>query len=107
MGVGVGGVLEGIGIRRITQNFARAKLDGAFVGTDVEAVSMTHALLAKDGLYVGGSAGLNVVGAVKLAQQLGPGHTIATVLCDGGQRYQTRIFNDAWLREKGLPVLAT
>jgi len=98
-------VLEGIGIRRVTKNFARAKLDGAFVGTDREAVAMTHELLAKDGLYVGGSAGLNVVGAVKLAEKLGPGHTIATILCDGGQRYQSRLFDAAWLREKGLPSL--
>ena len=63
---------------------------------------MAHELLAKDGLYVGGSAALNVVGAVKVAKLLGPGHTIATILCDGGQRYQARLFNDAWLRERNL-----
>ncbi len=99
-------VLEGIGIRRITANFARAKLDGAFAGTDVEAVAMAHALLKDDGLFVGGTAGLNCVGAVKLAEKLGPGKTIVTILCDGGQRYQARLFNDAWLAEKKLPRLA-
>ena len=90
--------LEGIGIRRITANFARAKLDGAFRGTDAEATEMAHWLLRKDGLFVGGSSGLNVVGAVKLARKLGAGKTIVTLLTDGGSRYQSRLFNDEWLR---------
>jgi cysteine synthase A len=94
--------LEGIGIRRITANFARAKLDGAFRGTDVEATEMVHFLLKNDGLFVGGSAGLNCCGAVKLARKLGPGKTIVTILCDGANRYQSRLFNDEWLREKGV-----
>ena len=100
-------VLEGIGIRRITANFARAKLAGAFVGTDREAVEMAHWLLAHDGLFVGGSAALGCVGAVKLARRLGPGATIATILCDGGSRYASRLFAPAWLEEKGLTPRAT
>jgi cysteine synthase len=95
-------LLEGIGIRRITKNFARAKLDGAFRGTDAEAVEMAHFLLRHDGLFVGGSAGLNCVGAVKLARKLGPGKVIATILCDGAGRSQSRLFNDEWLREKNV-----
>jgi cysteine synthase A len=95
-------VLEGIGIRRITQNFAAAVLDGAFLGTDREAVAMAQFLLRREGLYLGGSAALNAVGAVKLARLLGPGHTIVTILCDGGGRYQSRFFREAWLREKNL-----
>jgi cysteine synthase A len=95
---------EGIGIRRITANFARARLDGAFFGTDHETIEMVYWLLAKDGIYVGGSAALNCVGAVKLARKLGPGHTIATVLCDGASRYQSRLFNPEWLEEKDLTV---
>ena len=97
-------ITEGIGIRRITSNFARAKLDGAFFGSDQETVDMVYWLLAKDGLFVGGSAALNCVGAVKLARTLGPGHTIATVLCDGASRYQSRLFNAEWLEEKDLKI---
>ena len=93
-----GSFLEGIGIRRITANFQRAKLDGAFRGTDAESTEMVHWLLRKDGLFVGGSAGLNVVGAVKLARKLGRGKTIVTILADGANRYQSRLFNDEWLR---------
>jgi cysteine synthase A len=89
--------LEGIGIRRITANFARAKLDGAFRGSDAESVEMVHWLLRKDGLFVGGSSGLNCVGAVKLARKLGRGKTIVTILADGAQRAQSRLFNDEWL----------
>jgi cysteine synthase A len=94
--------LEGIGIRRITANFAYGQLDGAFRGSDAEAVAMVYWLLKKDGLFVGGSAALNCVGAVKLARKLGPGHTIATILCDGASRYQTRLFNKDWLASKGV-----
>jgi cysteine synthase A len=100
-------VLEGIGIRRITANFAQAKLAGAFAGTDREAVEMVHWLLAKDGLFVGGSAALGCVGAVKLARRLGPGKTIATMLCDGASRYASRLFAPGWLEEKGLTPKAT
>ena len=65
---------------------------------------MAHWLLRNDGLFVGGSAGLNCVGAVKLARLLGPGRTIVTILCDGAARYQSRLFNDAWLKEKGVTL---
>jgi cysteine synthase A len=102
-----GSVLEGIGIRRITKNFGRSKLAGAFLGTDREAVEMAHWLLKNDGLFVGGSAALNCVGAVKLARKLGPGATVATILCDGAQRYASRLFNGEWLAEKGLVPGAT
>ncbi len=99
-------ILEGIGIRRITHNFAQARLDGAFVGTDRESVEMVHYLLAHDGIFVGGSAALNCVGAVKLARRLGPGHTIVTILADGAGRYASRLFSDAWLAEKNLTPTA-
>ncbi|MEZ4403283.1 MAG: cysteine synthase A [Kofleriaceae bacterium] len=100
-------ILEGIGIRRVTANFAGARLDGAFAGTDHEAVEMVHWLLARDGLFVGGSAALGCVGAVKLARALGRGATVATILCDGAQRYASRLFSDAWLADKGLTPRAT
>ena len=100
-------ILEGIGIRRITKNFAGAKLAGAFAGLDREAVEMVHWLLARDGLFVGGSAALGCVGAVKLARRLPPGSTIVTILCDGAQRYASRLFSDAWLAEKQLTPTAT
>ncbi len=97
-----GSFTEGIGIRRITANFARAKLDQAFFGTDEESIEMVYWLLAKDGLFVGGSAALNCVGAVKLARVLGPGKTIVTILCDGAGRSQSKLFNTEWLSEKGF-----
>jgi cysteine synthase A len=99
-------ITEGIGINRATANFNRAKLDGAFQGTDQQVIEMAHYLLKHDGLFVGSSAALNAVGAVKLARKLGQGHTIATILCDGGGRYQSRMFNPQWLTEKGLLPVA-
>jgi cysteine synthase len=95
-------IMEGIGIRRITRNFAEAQLDGAFTGTDREAVVMAHRMLREEGLFLGGSAALNCVGAVKLAEKLGPGHTVATILCDGGGRYQNRLYHAPWLQERGF-----
>ncbi|MFO0667608.1 MAG: cysteine synthase A [Polyangiaceae bacterium] len=95
-------VLEGIGIRRVTKNFAEASLDGAFRGSDREAIAMARYLMDHEGLYLGGSAALNCVGAVKLARLLGKGQTIATVLCDGGARYASRLWNEVWLKEKNL-----
>jgi cysteine synthase A len=79
--------IEGIGIGRITNNFKQAKLDKAMQCSDTEAMEMAYYLMRNDGLFVGPSAALNVCGAVKLARELGPGHTIVTVLCDGGERY--------------------
>lgn len=95
-------VLEGIGIRRVTKNFAEASIDGAFRGSDREAIAMARYLMDHEGLYLGGSAALNCVGAVKLARVMGKGQTIATVLCDGGARYASRLWNEAWLSEKNL-----
>jgi len=95
-------ITEGIGIMRLTANFHRAKLDGAMQGTDREVIEMAHFLLKREGLFVGSSAALNVVGAVRLAQKLGSGKTIVTILCDGGGRYQSRMFNPEWLSQKGL-----
>ena len=99
-------ITEGIGINRATANFNRARLDGAFQGTDQQVIEMAQYLLKHDGLFVGSSAALNVVGAVKLARKLGKGHTIATILCDGGGRYQSRMYNPQWLAEKGLTPIA-
>jgi len=99
-------ITEGIGINRATANFNRARLDGAFQGTDQQVIEMAQYLLKHDGLFVGSSAALNVVGAVKLARKLGKGHTIATILCDGGGRYQSRMYNPEWLAEKGLIPVA-
>jgi cysteine synthase A len=95
-------ITEGIGINRGTANFYRAKLDGAFQGSDLDAIEMAHYLLKHDGLFLGSSAALNVVGAVKLAKKLGKGKIIVTILCDGGGRYQSRMFNNQWLAEKQL-----
>ncbi|GBO56340.1 cysteine synthase [Pseudanabaena sp. lw0831] len=95
-------ITEGIGINRATANFNRARLDGAFQGTDQQVIEMSQYLLKHDGLFIGSSAALNAVGAVKLARKLGKGHTIATILCDGGGRYQSRMYNPEWLAEKGL-----
>ncbi|MBD2177387.1 cysteine synthase A [Pseudanabaena sp. FACHB-1998] len=99
-------ITEGIGINRATANFNRARLDGAFRGTDQQVIEMSQYLLKHDGLFIGSSAALNVVGAVKLARKLGKGHTIATILCDGGGRYQSRMYNPIWLAEKGLTPVA-
>lgn len=97
-------VIEGIGIGRITANFAAVvdKIDGAFYGTDREAVEMAYYLLHREGLYIGPSAALNIVGAVKLARKLGPGKTVVSVICDGGDRYKTKLFNETWLKENNL-----
>ena len=98
-------ITEGIGNDRITANFGAAMaagLDGALLATDREAVEMAYHLLQKEGLCVGPSAALNVVGAVKLARKLGPGKTVVTVLCDGGERYRSKLWNAEWLRQKGL-----
>ena len=71
---------------------------------DQECLDVVYQLLRKDGLFMGGSVGINVAAAVRLAKQMGPGHTIVTILCDGGARYQSRIFNAAWLATKGLVI---
>lgn len=95
-------ITEGIGLNRLTQNFSRARIDGAFKGSDAEAVEMAQYLLCNDGLFVGSSAAMNCVGAVKAARQLGPGHTIVTVLCDGGHRHLSKFHSPRFLEEWGL-----
>jgi cysteine synthase len=95
-------VTEGIGSSRITSNMAGAPTDDAIQVPDAEAIRVVYQLLHQDGLFVGGSVGINVGAALALAKQLGPGHTIVTVLCDGGSRYQSKLFNRDWLASKGL-----
>ncbi len=95
-------ITEGIGNSRITANMAGAPIDDAILVDDQEALRVIYQLLKKDGLFMGGSVGINVGAAVALAKQMGPGHTIVTVLCDGGARYQSRLFNSEWLATKGL-----
>jgi cysteine synthase A len=97
-------ITEGIGQGRITKNLEGAPIDTAFQIPDAEAVPIVFDLLEHEGLCLGGSSGINVAGAVRLARELGPGHTIVTVLCDYGTRYQSKLFNPAFLREKHLPV---
>jgi len=99
-------ITEGIGQGRITANLEGAPIDWAQQVTDEEAVTEVFRLLKEEGLVLGGSSGINVVGAIKLAKALGPGHTIVTILCDSGTRYQSKLFNPAFLREKNLPVPA-
>jgi cysteine synthase A len=95
-------ITEGIGNSRITANLENVPMDDALQITDLECVKMVYHLLRREGLFLGSSTGINVAAAVQLAQQLGPGHRIVTILCDGGARYQSRLFNPTWLREKGL-----
>ena len=97
-------IVEGIGINHVTDNVAQAKVDAAFCITDQEALPIIFSLLQDEGLCLGGSSGTNLAGAVRLAQQLGPGHTIVTILCDYGNRYQSKLFNPVFLENKGLPV---
>jgi len=97
-------ITEGIGQGRITSNLKDAPVDEAFQIPDAETVAMVFDIFEHEGLCLGSSSGINLVGAVRLAKQLGPGHTIVTVLADYGTRYQSRLFNPAFLREKGLAV---
>jgi len=97
-------ITEGIGQGRITKNLEGAPIDVAYQIPDAEAVPIVFDLLEHEGLCLGGSTGINIAGAVRLAKELGPGHTIVTVLCDYGTRYQSKLFNPAFLREKKLPV---
>ena len=97
-------ITEGIGQGRITKNLEGAPIDCAFLIPDQEAIPIVFDLIEHEGLCLGGSSGVNVAGAVRLARTLGPGHTVVTVLCDYATRYQSRLFNPAFLREKGLPV---
>jgi cysteine synthase len=97
-------ITEGIGNSRITANMEDAPADDAIQIDDKEALRVVSQLLRKDGLLMGGSTGINVGAAIALALQMGPGHTIVTILCDSGSRYQSRIFNPEWLASKGLSL---
>ncbi len=97
-------ITEGIGQGRITKNLEGVPLDGQFQVTDEEMLPVVFDLLLKEGLVLGGSTGINVCGAMKVARQLGPGHTIVTILADFGTRYQSKMFNPEFLRTKNLPV---
>ena len=99
-----GSITEGIGQGRITANLEDAPVDQSFQIPDEEALPICFDLLKEEGLCLGGSSGINVAGAIRLAQELGPGKTIVTILCDSGIRYQSKLFNPQFLREKGLPV---
>jgi len=95
-------IFEGIGSMRVTANFAQARIDGAFCGKEQEALEMCFYLLRNEGLWVGPSSALNVVGAVKLARKLGPGKTVVTVLCDSGRSYTNTVYNPQWLIDNNL-----
>lgn len=97
-------ITEGIGQGRVPGNLAGVQLDGAVRVSDPEALEIVFNLLKNDGLCVGGSAGINVAAAMQVARTLGPGHTIVTILCDGGARYQSKLFNPEFLRARNLPV---
>jgi len=99
-------ITEGIGQGRITANLAGAPVDTAFRISDEEAVSICFDLLEHEGLCLGGSSGVNVAGAIRLAEAMGPGHTIVTILCDYGTRYASKLYDPAFLAAKGLPVPA-
>jgi cysteine synthase A len=97
-------ITEGIGQGRITANLADAPIDMAFQITDAEALPILFDLAEHEGMLLGGSAAINIAGAIRLAREMGPGHTIVTILCDGGARYASKLFNPAFLRGKNLPV---
>ncbi|MEZ5773775.1 MAG: cysteine synthase A [Hyphomicrobiaceae bacterium] len=97
-------VTEGIGQGRITANLEGAPVDASYLIDDAEALDIVFRLVTEEGLCLGGSSGVNIAGAIRLAREMGPGHTIVTMLCDHGMRYQSKLFNPAFLRSKGLPV---
>jgi len=99
-------ITEGIGQGRITANLEGAPVDFAYRISDEEAVRIVFDLVEQEGLLLGGSSGVNIAGAIRLARELGPGHTIVTLLCDSGSRYASKLFNPAFLRSKSLPVPA-
>jgi cysteine synthase A len=103
---GTGSITEGIGIGRVTANLKDAPIDDAVHIEDADTVRYVYRLLQEEGLFLGSTSGLNVAAAVRVARELGPGHTIVTVLCDGGAKYQSRLFNRAWLEQKGLAAFA-
>jgi cysteine synthase A len=99
-----GSITEGIGLGRITPVIETAKVDDAYLIPDEEAVRVIYDLLEHEGLCLGGSTGINVAGAIRLAKAMGPGHSIVTILADSGNRYQSKLFNPEFMRAKNLPV---
>jgi cysteine synthase A len=97
-------ITEGIGTGRITQNFNKALIDSAFQTNDTEALNLVFDLIEKQKIVLGGSSGINIAGAIKLAKEMGPGHNIITILCDHGNRYASKIFNKDFLKIKNLPI---
>ena len=97
-------ITEGIGTGRITKNFEKALIDEAFQIDDVEALNLVYDLIEKQNIVLGGSSGINIGGAIRLAKQMGPGKTIVTILCDHGKRYASKIFNKQFLKSKNLPI---
>ena len=97
-------ITEGIGTGRITKNFEKALIDEAFQSTDIEALNIVYDLIEKQKIVLGGSSGINIAGAIKLAKKMGPGKTIVTILCDHGKRYASKIFNKEFLKSKNLPI---
>ena len=97
-------ITEGIGTGRITKNFEKALVDEAFQTNDTEALNLVYDLIENQKIILGGSSGINIAGAIKLAKQLGPGKTIVTILCDHGKRYASKIFNKEFLKSKNLPI---
>ena len=97
-------ITEGIGTARITKNFDKALIDEAFQTNDTEALKIVYELIENQKIILGGSSGINIAGAIKLAKQMGPGKTIVTILCDNGKRYASKIFNKEFLKSKNLPI---
>ena len=97
-------ITEGIGTGRITKNFDKALIDDAFQTNDVEALNLVYDLIENQKIVLGGSSGINIAGAIKLARKMGPGKTIVTILCDHGKRYASKIFNKEFLKSKNLPI---
>jgi cysteine synthase A len=97
-------ITEGIGTGRITKNFDKAFVDDAFQTDDIEALNLVYDLIEKQKIVLGGSSGINIAGAIKLAKEMGPGKTIVTILCDHGKRYASKIFNKDFLKSKNLPI---
>jgi cysteine synthase A len=97
-------ITEGIGQGRVPGNLVGIEIDDAVRIPDAEALHQVYDLLWNEGLSVGGSAGINVAAAIRVAHAMGPGHTIVTILCDGGARYQSKLFNPAFLHSKNLPI---
>jgi cysteine synthase A len=103
---GSGSITEGIGIGRVTANLKDVPIDDAVHIEDPDSVRFVYRLLREEGLFLGSTSGINVAAAVRVALELGRGHTVVTVLCDGGAKYQSRLFNREWLEQKGLAPYA-